>query len=111
VADFTMKANDRRPYIQAQLMTGGQPVDLSTASGVSFIMRPAGGGAVKVNAAAVIRDALNGVVRYAWAVGDTNTPGQYEAEWEVIWPTAEPQTFPTLEYHTVEIRADLDGAA
>lgn len=109
MADFSIKAHDTKPSIQATLANGGNAVDLSTATGVKFIMATSPGGTVKINSAAVIADAAHGVVRYDWAAADTATPGSYQAEWEVTWSTGK-QTYPTLSYHTIDILADLDNA-
>jgi hypothetical protein len=109
VADFVIKAHDQLPSIQAALTTATGAVDLTGATGVSFIMQPLAGGAAKVNAAAVIVNATGGIVRYDWATGDTNTAGSYQAEWQVIWSGNRKQTFPTLGYHTVDVAPDLDG--
>ena len=105
MADFTIKANDRLPSIQATLSA-----DLTTATGVNFIMKSAQGNTIKVNAAATVVDAAAGVVRYDWLAVDTATPGSYQAEWQVTWPGPKKQTFPTLTYHTIDVLADLDGA-
>lgn len=104
-ADFTMKANDRLPSIQATLSA-----DLTTATSVKFIMKTITGNTVKVNATATIVTPSTGIVRYDWLAVDTATPGSYQAEWEVTWTGGKKQTFPTLTYHTVDILADLDGA-
>ena len=110
MADFTLKAHDRLPSIQAALTTAGAPVDLTGATGVNFIMKATQGNTVKVNAAATIVTAATGVVRYDWLAIDTDTPGSFQAEWQVTWTGGKKQTFPTLTYHTVDILADLDGA-
>jgi hypothetical protein len=104
-ADFTIKANDRLPSIQATLSA-----DLTTATSVKFIMKTIAGGTIKVNTTATIVTPASGVVRYDWLAIDTATPGSYQAEWEVTWTGGKKQTFPTLTYHTVDILADLDGA-
>lgn len=105
-SDFTIKAFDRLPSIQATLSA-----DLTTAVSVNFIMKATQGNTVKVNATAVVVTPASGVVRYDWATGDTDTPGSYLAEWEVHWPSSKTQTFPTASYHTIDVLADLDGAA
>jgi hypothetical protein len=104
-ADFTIKANDRLPSIQATLSA-----DLTTATGVNFIMKSIQGNTIKVNAAATIVTPASGVVRYDWIAADTATPGSYQAEWQVTWTGGKKQTFPTLTYHSVDVLADLDGA-
>lgn len=111
MADWSLKAHDRAPSIQATLSIGGSPVYLGDAgTSVKFIMAKAQGGSPVVNAAAVIADPVNGVVRYDWAAGDTATPGNYEAEWQVTWADGKEQTFPTLSYLSITILADLDNA-
>jgi hypothetical protein len=104
-ADFTIKANDRLPSIQATLSA-----DLTTATGVNFIMKSVQGNTIKVNAAATIVTPASGVVRYDWIAADTATPGSYQAEWQVTWTGGKKQTFPTLTYHSIDVLADLDGA-
>lgn len=108
--DFTIKANDRLPSIQATLSSGGAPLNLTTATGVKFIMKTKTGNTIKVNGVATIVTAASGVVRYDWLAVDTATPGEYVAEWEITWTGGKKQTVPTLTYHEVTILADLDSA-
>jgi hypothetical protein len=110
MADFSIKAHDRLPAVQATLTNASGPVDLSSALGVKFIMKLINGVTTKVNAAAVLIDAPSGVVRYDWIAADTDTPGSYRAEWEITWADGRKQTAPTLSYHTIDVLADLDGA-
>lgn len=109
MADFTIKAHDRRPSIQANLSAAGAAVDLTTALSVKFIMANSTG-TVVVNTTAVIVTANQGVVRYDWGATDTATPGAYTAEWEVTWSAGIKQTYPTAAYHSISIVADLDNA-
>lgn len=114
-ADFHLKAHDLLPSIQASLTNGGAAVDLTGAT-VKFIMRAAdanfspSAGTAKINTAAVlVPPATSGVVRYDWVTGDTDSPGNYVAEWQVTFTGSKTETFPTLTYHTIAIMADLDG--
>jgi len=94
MASFTIKQNDRLPELVATLLAAGEPVNLTGAEGVEFHMTPVGGGAPKVDAAGVIVNAVTGIVKYAWAVGDTDTVGAFLGEFEVMWSGARPETFP-----------------
>lgn len=109
---FKIKAHDRKPSIQVTLGFDGSVAvpDLDGAT-VSFIMRLKDStGAPVVNAEAVIVNEVTAVVRYDWAEDDTATPGEYEAEWEVVGTDGLTQTFPTDAYNSVIIYADLDDA-
>lgn len=110
MADFSIKAHDLLPSIQATLSNAdGTPLDLTSAESVRFIMRATSGGVV-VGAEAIVVDPPSGVVRYDWSVGDTDTPGPHQAEWEILWPLGKKQTVPTLTYHSIDVLADLDNA-
>lgn len=117
-ADFTIKSNDRLPSIQATLSA-----DLTTATGVKFIMKTATGNTIKVNATAVIVSSAapvfnsagvltsgGSVCRYDWLAIDTAVPGSYLGEWEVTFTGGKKQSFPTLTFHSIDVLADLDGA-
>ena len=58
----------------------------------------------------VVVNATSGVVRYDWALGDSDSPASSQAEFEVTFSDGRKQTAPTLTYITVDVLADLDGA-
>lgn len=98
-AKFVITQGDRAPALVVTLLdAAGAPVNLTAASGVTFTMRDASLGAIKVNAgAATFVDQAGGQVSYAWAAGDTDTVGSYEAKFTVTWNDATQTSFPTDE--------------
>lgn len=104
---FVMKKGDRRPRYRAALTIDNQPVNLTGATGVRFIMKSSPtASTAKVDAAATVIDANNGIVEYAWTGTDTDTAGEYVIEFEVNW-SGEKQTFPSFNYFTASIQPDL----
>lgn len=107
---FYMKQHDLEPNLELQLLSGADPVDLSQATAVQFLMSSRKTG-LKVSGAMTIADQTApttlGVVTYAWRSGDTDTVGVFSAEVQVIWPTNKPQTFPADQYFTVNVQKDL----
>lgn len=108
---FEIKRGDRRPYFRVLLTQTDPgnplntvPVDLTSAAGVKFLLKQTS--TLKVTAPAVFVDQAAGIVEYRWAAGDTDTPGTYNAEFEVDWG-GEPQTFPASGYFTCIINDDL----
>ena len=106
--DFTIKRGDRLPPLTVTLRdAAGAAVPLTGAT-VRFHMREIGAQEVKVNRPAqVVQPPANGQVSYAWAAGDTDTPGTYYAEFQVTWSDGTVQTFPNVDYLTVQVVADL----
>ncbi len=104
--DFTIKKGDLLPAITATLSDANGVVDL-TGSTVKFIMTSVRSSTPQVNAAAVIVSPTAGSVRYDWAGTDTNTPGDYKAEWEVTLPSTKKLTFPNDGYLWVQVIGDL----
>lgn len=105
-----IKQNDRRPAAPATLKRGDAVVDLTAATSVTFKMRQIHKLDLKVNNTVYVVDASVGQVEYRWGVGDTDTPGEYLAEWEVLWSDGTTETFPTVDYDIVLITSDLDGS-
>lgn len=111
MADFTIKEGDTAPALHVTFIhDNGAPVNLTDATVVVNI-RPHGGGDLLVDApATIVGDPKDGVVEYQWATGDTDAPGDYDAEWLVTWALGGQQTFPTNDFTTIEITADLVSA-
>ena len=107
---INIKQGDRRPAAEVSLTRGGSPVVLDQAASVTFKMRYQGQKALVIDSSAVVTDPIEGTVEYRWSVGDTDVPGTYEAEWEVLWLDGTPETFPTLGTDIVVIHGDLDGS-
>ena len=111
MSTFQLKQNDLEPAFAATLYNGTDPltrlpVDLTLATGVVFIMKRKG--VVLINRTMVVgTPATSGNVTMAWQTGDTATPGTYQAEIEVTWPSARPQTFPANGTITVYVEAEL----
>lgn len=104
---FYIKQNDTSPYMLATLKDANEvAVDISDAT-VRFHMRPIGSTTVTVDAAAVIVDEDNGIVRYEWDAADTATVGSYQAEFEVTYIEGDIETFPNNGYIRVEIIDDI----
>jgi hypothetical protein len=118
MADVWIKEGDTSPIVRAVLRDGAdQPVDLSGAQGVRFLMRPMSGTVLAVDAAAVVdqvgdgSDGTKGYVHYDWVVGDTDVAGGYYGEFEVTYADNAVETFPNDGYLTVAVLHDLEEIA
>lgn len=108
--DFYIKQNDLLPEIEVTCIREdtGAVVDLTAATAVVFKMRKRGTkpGSEKVDAAASFEDKPNGVVKYTWAGTDTDTKGDWDAEFQVTIG-GKPITFPNHEYLRIRITGDI----
>lgn len=104
---FYVKQNDTSPSMLATLQdASGNAVDV-TAATIRFHLRPISSNTVKVDEAATIVTADEGIVRYDWQAADTDTIGSYQAEFEVTYADATIETFPNDGYIRVEIISDI----
>lgn len=100
---FSIKQNDRRPYLYAVLgpaetdaETGVVTITPQNLTGatVTFNMKNAETGAVVITAGACVVDvAAAGAVHYPWQATDTAVPGKYLGEFQALYGS-EPETFP-----------------
>jgi hypothetical protein len=103
-----MKQGDLRPNLPFQLFQadGVTPLDVSTATSVSIVVR-AKGGALKFKAECDLTDAAEGEGIYDWVEGDTDTAGAFEYEFEILWNDGSPQTVPVDKYLDLTIVDDI----
>jgi hypothetical protein len=110
MSDFFVKQNDTNPVIQATLIgPDGTPTNL-TGCTVVFHMAEKNTLAIKVNAAATPdpdQTTNPGVVRYTWTGTDTDTVGDYVAEWQVTLPSGKIVTYPNVSNDTVKVTKEL----
>lgn len=104
---FFIKQNDLLPALEVQfLKPDGVPHDL-TGAAVKFLMSKRGAATPKVAAAATITDALQGKARYDWVLADVDTSDDWLGEFQVTFPSTQPQTFPNDDYFIVRILREL----
>lgn len=91
---LTFVQGDTAPDITATIHEEddtAQVIDLSGAT-VKFQMRKGDDKRYKVNSAATIDDAVNGVVSYSWGANDLAQHGTFIVQWEVTYPGGRIQT-------------------
>lgn len=110
-SEKTYKRGDTGPPAVVTCLDGENPVDLTFATSVKFLMGTVaanGNATPKVNAtASFATDRTSGNVIYNWVAADLNTAGTYQAEVEVTWSNGQKQTFPANGYLTINVVADI----
>lgn len=105
---FYIKQNDTAPAIRFALARGKdlEAADLTGAT-VVFNMKDQYGTLMVDAQPAVIEDAVNGVVRYDWQVGDTANSGNNYAEFEVRHGLGTIESFPNDTDIVVRIAPEI----
>ena len=105
--DFYLMQNDTSPSVAFQLIDGtGTPISLVGAS-VKFFMYAPGAASAKVNAAATITDSGLGKVSYTPTASNTDTPGDYLAQFQVTFASSAVETFPNGDHLKIRVMTDL----
>jgi hypothetical protein len=111
---FTIKQGDLAPPLQATLTDSkNQKMNLTGNLGIQFQMKLRQHAqneavALKVDAAgSVVGAATDGVVKYEWVGADTDTIGEYIAEFKVTQSDGKPRTVPNPTFITVRVVADI----
>lgn len=111
--DFTIKEGDTSPAIEVELRDGDSPIELSTAN-VGFRMRHRME-EVTVAGTCTIDSNNPGTVSYIWDDGDTDTTGDYDAEFIVDYDDPNTidafdvdETFPSDDFLHIRVTETLD---
>lgn len=107
MAEFNIKQDDRLPNLRVALAIDGVALDLTSCT-VVFKMQLQGTclpeTPLKISApASVVAPPTAGIVEYEWAAGDTDTPGRYDAEFEVTTSGGLVFSTPTVGFLRVNV--------
>ena len=110
---FHIKNGDTAPAyvmdLQDDVDSTPTAINLTAATSVTFKMRLSGAsGAPAVSAAAAITTPATGRVTYEWDAGDTDVPGTYDAEFQILWSDGTIETVPNEGYFEIVVGDDLD---
>lgn len=104
---FNIKQNDTSPSLQASLKDAASlPINLIGAS-VALHMKSVDS-TLKVNSSMTVTDAENGIIRYDWQTGDTDTVGTYFVEFQVTYSDGSIETFPNNGNKIVSVVRELN---
>lgn len=111
---LTIKRGDLEPALVSTLSLGedanGDPVDLTTADGVSCRIRDKLQNRAPFGGTATIADAAANVVMYEFQVGDNDVADDYALEWVVDWGEGRLQTVPGSGFSEYTVEESLDDA-
>lgn len=109
--DFYIKEGDRAPALLVTCIDeDGVIIDLTAAISAAFYMINPGDDTPKVNgtAAVIVAPQSGGQLRYNWAANDTDTPGDYDGEFEVLWSDGNKTTFPNFRFLRIKIARSIE---
>jgi hypothetical protein len=102
---YAVSQTDTLPPYTATLTSGSSPVNLTTATSITFIMANYFSGVVATGSGTVV-NAAAGQVSYSWGQNDLQTPGIYAIQWEVTFPSGT-ITYPVNGYDYVTVLNNL----
>jgi hypothetical protein len=110
-ATFSIKRHARRPYLRVAVKNkDGDAFDLTGATSASFILYSSDGTAKAVAPAVLVAPLTSGLIYYAWGATDTNTAGEFRAEFDITYTGGEKLTLPIKGNIVIRIYEDLNNA-
>ena len=92
-------AGDLEPPLTGTALDGTVGVNLTTATSVAVHIRRPDGTLIQRAPVLTNQTTTPGGWTLALVAGDLNLPGQHDAELQVTWPGARPQTFGPTRFH------------
>ena len=109
-ARFVIKRHSQRPslrmYVKNTITDG--PFDFTGATAVKFAMKDSSGNLVFSNPAVIESPSTSGYLRYNWGATDTQTAGEFRAEFDVSYGVGDKLTVPVKGNILVKIYEDVD---
>lgn len=105
--DVLLRAGNRLPVLRRTLEIDGEPVNLSSATGVVFKAQGATG--VVISGACTVVDATGGVVDYAWTAPDSAVATGFYAAWYEVTYSGGVLTVPNSGYLVLQISSVAQG--
>lgn len=104
-----MKQGNNRPVLKVRLRDStGIPVNLTGAT-VRAAIENKGKPEIKFLEDAYVADEVNGEVYLTWQGYETQVPGVYHVEFQVIYPGGDKETFPNDGYLILNVLDMLGG--
>jgi hypothetical protein len=107
MADLTIKRGDTWPPLAATLTDEEGPIDLTTATTITLILKSQGQSPVTIEGVCDVVSAAAGTVKYEWEASDTNAVNTYDAEFEIEWADLTITTVPNEGYKEIAVVPDL----
>lgn len=106
---FYKRLDTYPPLIATVTDESGQAVNLTDADSVTFLMRNAETGAIKINAGAAdfVSPKTTGKVKRVWADTDLNEAGEFEGEFKIVWSGTEGQRAPQKKRILITVQAEV----
>lgn len=109
--DFFLRQGDTSPAITGVLKDAADQVVSLVGATVTFRAALVADPTVTIEGAATVDDAPGGEVSYGWQDGDTDTPGDWLAEWRADFGGGTVMTFPNGGYVRIRITDAVDAPA
>ena len=83
--EFRLRVGDRLPKLRMTITVGGLPLDLTAAAISLMAANRSDGAPVTMTGMIAVINASQGLVEYAFSVGDTATQRVLSCHWRVEW--------------------------